>query len=200
MYVELFDRKLADFARPDRLKQDPAANKLVVIRRPQARRQQRLGRERRMNVSHALVAMGDMFWCRRCGYWSQHKLAKLAEPCEGGEGREDHPVYKLRRQRLAEGSHPITRAPLGAVNRSWLGMLEPVTPMFGEPNAEFEPRDLTRDERAQAAHDFAFIAQHAPVSELEFSRWLAGFFLAVPGAAPKRKKDDQADEEEDFFF
>ena len=200
VHVELFDRKLADFARPDRLKQDPAADKLVVFRRPQARRQQRLGRERRMNVSHALVAMGDMFWCRRCGYWSQHKLAKLAEPCEGGAGREDHPVYKLRRQRLAEGIHPITRAPLGAVNRSWLGMLEPVTPMFDEPNAEFEPRDLTRDERAQAAHDFAFIAQHAPVSELEFSRWLAGFFLAVPGAAPKRKKDDQADEEEGFFL
>ena len=43
-----------------------------------------------------------------------------------------------------------------------------------------------------------FMAQHAPVSELEFSRWLAGFFLAVPGAAPKRKKDDQADGEEDW--
>ena len=190
LHIGLLDGGLNDHEQLEKQAADPDG--LIVTRRPAPC----LGKRREPSACHALVEMGTMLFCRKCGHWAQHRMAKLAGPCEG---LRDHAVYKLRRDRLLAGIHPVSREPLPEVGRSWIGRL--VDEWNGRDDAQGNAvweSGPNREEAAEAAHSHMFLAGHLPTAEQDFDRHLAAFIEAIPSVIPSVRRGKDAQHEDDF--
>jgi hypothetical protein len=57
---------------------------------------------------HALYRMGPLHFCRRCGYYAEHRSIGLERPCTGRPAKNYGPRLAL----LLEGRHPLTGQPV----------------------------------------------------------------------------------------
>ena len=62
------------------------------------------------NSGHLLVTRGRLTWCDRCGRWAFDRLSLgLLRRCRGNVDTVSG-SYRIRRQRMREGKHPLTSA------------------------------------------------------------------------------------------
>lgn len=56
-----------------------------------------------IHVTHIVVAVRNILYCRRCGYWTQHICEKLRDPCPGAPSHSNNSSQLLR---LNRGMYP----------------------------------------------------------------------------------------------
>ena len=62
-------------------------------------------------LEHVLYQSGDLTWCWKCGCWGVVRPRNLLERCSGVCTQHS------QLERLKDGCHPLTKAPLGSTRR-----------------------------------------------------------------------------------
>ena len=137
-----------------------------------------------------------MLFCRVCGLYAQWRIEGLAAPCAGLKA---HGQYRLRRDRLPQGQHPVTRQPLAEVGRSWLGRLADDALLFDAGGVEHPSwqRAPSRDEQALAKHSYRFLDGQMPESERALDSFLRALAEQVQATGPPAPKMSAPSADED---
>jgi hypothetical protein len=124
LHKHIHDQGLADYAWPAKVAARRPRDCRLVVSRCGAGSGQQLKRQAHSGGrgAHSLRQAGGLTFCARCGYYSQQRCGHLARPCRGWPKRSSVTV----RKRLLKGLHPVTKLPLGPLERSWRSAVLPL--------------------------------------------------------------------------